>query len=176
MKKSLISTFIAAACLTASGVAMAADNEAVKAITVTTNVTKVSGITIDLTNNPETVTTDEVKTPGTLLTTLDISSSGFDLNSVQGASIAVEVDASSTDTSGSWLFKNTEQPQSTQLKTRPKIGSDWTLNPQNKVTYTLKRSQSNSVNIQLPIETNSGNTNVPAGSYNLPLTVSYNSW
>ncbi|EGK4669865.1 pilin, partial [Escherichia coli] len=70
MKKSLISTFIAAACLTASGVAMAADKEAVKAITVTTNVTKVSGITIDLTNNPETVTTDEVKTPGTLLTTL----------------------------------------------------------------------------------------------------------
>ncbi|EHK6188575.1 hypothetical protein IO967_004813, partial [Escherichia coli] len=106
----------------------------------------------------------------------DISSSGFDLNSVQGASIAVEVDAYSTDTSGSWLFKNTEQPHSTQLKTRPKIGSDWTLNPQNKVTYTLKRSQGNSVNIRLPIETNSGNTNVPAGSYNLPLTVSYNSW
>ncbi|EGH1125542.1 TPA: hypothetical protein PWK54_005161 [Escherichia coli] len=176
MKKSLISTFIAAACLTASGVAMAGDKEAVKNITVTTNVTEVSSVTIDLTNNPETVTTDDVKVPGTLLTTLDISSSGFDLKSVQGASIAVEVDALNTDTSGSWLFKNNDQPHSTQLKTRPKVGTDWSLGPQNKVTYRLKSSDGNSVNLQLPIETNSGNTNVPAGSYNLPMTVSYNTW
>ncbi|EEZ6608861.1 hypothetical protein DBT60_004474 [Escherichia coli] len=179
MKKSLISTFIAAACLTASGVAMAADKEAVQNVTVTTNVTGVSSVTIDLTESPQTVTTDEVKVPGTLLTTLEISSSGFDLNSVQGANIAVEVGNDNIETgSGAWLFKNNDQPNSTPLKARPKAGNGWNHDPQNRIAYRLTSSNSNgnSATIRLPIETNSGNTNVPVGGYNMPLTVSYNTW
>lgn len=175
MKKNLISTFIAAACLTASGVAMAGEKEAVQTGTLTTTVTGVSNVTITLTDNPETVTTEEVKLPGTLLSTLDISANGLDLSSAAGGNIAVEVDPNNFDTvSGAWLFK-TSDGSSTSLKARPKAVQGWNHDPANRVAYRLQSSDHN-VNIQLPIETNTGNTNVSAGAYTMPVTVSFNTW
>ncbi|HHS9164265.1 TPA: hypothetical protein ACTV58_004693 [Escherichia coli] len=175
MKKSLISTFIAAACLTASGVAMAADHEAVQNTTVTTTVTAVSGVTITLNDTPQTVTTEEAKATGTLLTTLGIAATGLDLSSARGGNIAVEVDPSHFDaSSGSWLFK-TGDGSSTPLKARPKSGNGWNHDPAHRVAYRLQNGDQN-VNIQLPIQTNSGNTNVTAGNYSMPVTVSFNTW
>ena len=174
MKKTLISTFIAAACLTASGIAMAGSNEAVQTGTVTTTVTGVSGVTITLTDSPQTVTTEEVKNPGVTLTTLGIEATGLDLSSASGGNIAVEVDSDHIDGSGAWLFKDSTQPNS-NLKARPRSGSGWHHSPENRISYRLQNSSQN-VNIQLPIETNTGNTNVTAGHYELPVTVSFNTW
>ncbi|EGT2786983.1 Dr family adhesin structural subunit [Salmonella enterica subsp. enterica serovar Carmel] len=174
MKKTLISTFIAAACLTASGAAMAGDKDAVQTGTVTTTVTGVSGVTITLTDSPQTVTTEDVKSPGVTLTTLGIEATGLDLSSAAGGNIAVEVDNDHIDGSGAWLFKDPTQPNS-NLKARPKSESGWNHNPENRIAYRLQNSSQN-VNIQLPIETNSGNTNVTAGHYELPVTVSFNTW
>lgn len=176
MKKTLISTFIAAACLTASGAAMAGNKDAVQTGTVTTTVTGVTGVTITLTDNPQTVTTEDVKSPGVTLTTLDIEATGLDLSSAAGGNIAVEVDNDHIDGSGAWLFKDPTQPNS-NLKARPKSapGSGWNHNPENRIAYRLQNS-SQDVNIQLPIETNLGNTNVTAGHYELPVTVSFNTW
>lgn len=176
MKKTLISTFIAAACLTASGIAMAGDKEAVQTRTVTTQVTGVSGVTITLNDTPQTVTTEEVKRPGVTLTTLDIDATGLDLSSVAGGNIAVEVDNSHFDsTSGAWLFKNPDQPSSTPLKARPHSASGWNHSPENRIAYRLQNGNQN-VSLTLPIETNTGNTNVTAGGYEMPLTVSFNTW
>ena len=178
MKKSLISTFIAAACLTASSIAVAANNEAVENITVTTQVTGVSGVTITLNDNPQTVTTEDVKRPGVTLTTLDINATGLDLSSAAGGNIAVEVDNSHFDaTSGAWLFKNPDQPSSTPLKARPhsSAGSGWNHSPEKRISYRLQNGDHN-VSLRLPIETNTGNTNVTAGGYEMPLTVSFNTW
>ncbi|ELF2620121.1 Dr family adhesin structural subunit [Escherichia coli] len=173
MKKSLISTFIAAACLTASGVAMAADKEAVQTGSVSTTVTGVSNVTITLTEQPQTVTTEDVKRPGVLLTTLGIDATGLDLSSAAGGNIAVEVDSDHIDVSGAWLFKDPTQPNS-NLKARPKSEPGWNHDPQNRIAYRLGGDQN--VSLQLPIETNTGNTNVTAGAYELPVTVSYNTW
>ncbi|EFO1625933.1 hypothetical protein DWH09_24740 [Escherichia coli] len=178
MKKTLISTFIAAACLTASGIAMAGDKEAVQTGTVTTQVTGVSGVTITLNDNPETVTTEQVQNPGVTLTTLDINATGLDLGSAAGGNIAVEVDDSHFDsTSGAWLFKNPDQPSSTPLKARPHSASGWNHSPEKRIAYRLqKQNGSQNVSLRLPIETNTGNTNVTAGGYEMPLTVSFNTW
>lgn len=176
MKKTLISTFIAAACLTASGAAMAGDNEATQTGSVTTTVTGVSNVTITLTESSETVTTEDVKRPGVLLTTLEIDATGLDLSSAAGGNIAVTVDNSHFDVgSGAWLFKNPDQPNSTPLKARPQSASGWYHDPANRIAYALRNNEQN-VNIQLPIETNSGNTTVTAGGYEMPLTVSFNTW
>ncbi|EAC0266392.1 TPA: hypothetical protein ACGAHT_003184 [Salmonella enterica subsp. enterica serovar Newport] len=175
MKKTLISTFIAAACLTASGAAMAGDKDAVQTGTVTTTVTGVSGVTITLNDRPETVTTEQVKNPGVTLTTLDIDATGLDLGSAAGGNIAVEVDNSHFDSgSGAWLFKNPDQQGSTPLKARPQSQAGWNHDPENRVAYRLNGDQN--VSIQLPIETNTGNTNVTAGHYEMPVTVSFNTW
>ncbi|EBX3157094.1 hypothetical protein YN38_23630 [Salmonella enterica subsp. enterica serovar Newport] len=175
MKKTLISAFIAAACLTASGAAMAGDKDAVQTGTVTTNVTGLSGVTITLNNAPETVTTDDVKVPGTLLTTLGIAATGLDLSTASGGNIAVEVEGDHYDAgSGAWLFR-TGDGSSTPLKARPKTGDGWNQNPANRVAYRLQHGNQN-VNLQLPIQTNSGNTNVTAGNYTMPVTVSFNTW
>ncbi|HAE9567933.1 TPA_asm: hypothetical protein G4Y56_004274 [Salmonella enterica subsp. enterica serovar Montevideo] len=176
MKKTLISTFIAAACLTASGVAMAGDKDAVQTGTVTTQVTGVSGVTITLNDNPETVTTEQVKNPGVTLTTLDIDATGLDLSSVAGGNIAVEVDKTHFDSaSGAWLFKNNGQPGSTPLKARPQSNTGWNHSPEDRIAYRLQNGDQN-VSLRLPIETNTGNTNVTAGGYEMPLTVSFNTW
>lgn len=176
MKKSLISTFIAAACLTASSIAVAASNEAVKNITVTTNVSDVSGITINLTDNPETVTTEDVKSQGVTLTTLSIDATGLTNNGATGNSnIAVEVGNDNYDaSSGAWLFKNGDG-SSDPLKARPR-GQGWHQEPPNRIGYRLNGNNVNTANLQLTIETNTGNTNVTAGGYTMPLTVSYNTW
>lgn len=174
MKKSLISTLIAAVCLTASGIAMAADNEAVQTGTVTTTVTGVSNVTITLTDTPETVTTEQVKVKGTRLASLGIEATGLDLSSVSGGNIAVAVESSNYDSaSGAWLFK-TDDGNST-IKAQPRAAEGWYQNPANRVSYRLQSGDKN-VNLQLPIEANSGNTNVSAGVYTMPLTVSYNTW
>ncbi|EAN2308713.1 hypothetical protein CGO55_23265 [Salmonella enterica] len=175
MKKTLISTFIAAACLTASGVAMAGDKEAVEHTTVTTNVSGVSGITITLTDNPENVTTEEVKNPGVTLTTLGIEATGLTNNGATGGSnIAVEVGNDHFDSAtGAWLFKNNDG-SSTPLKARPKGAQGWNHDPADRVGYRLNGGDSAS--LLFVLETNSGNTNVTAGGYSMPLTVSYNTW
>lgn len=176
MKKSLISTFIVATFLTASGVAMAGDKDAVQTGTVTTTVTGSSGATIILNDNPQTVTTEDVKSPGVLLTTLGIDASGLNLSSAAGGNIAVEVEGDNYDAdSGTWLFK--ADGNSTPLKALPKSGDGWTRNPNNRTSHNLQGSSENvSTNIQLPIESAEGNNNVTPGNYNMPVTVSFNTW
>ncbi|EFB1391683.1 hypothetical protein MLT81_20425 [Escherichia coli] len=176
MKKTLISTFIAAACLTASGIAMAADKEAVENTTVTTTVSDVSSIMINLTDNPENVTTEDVKSPGVTLTALGIDATGLTNNGASGNSnIAVEVGSDNYDaSSGAWLFKNGDG-SSTPLKARPR-GQGWHQEPNNRIAYRLTGNNVNAASIRLILETNIGNTNVTAGSYTMPLTVSYNTW
>lgn len=167
MKKTLISAFVAVACAATSGSAFAA-REAETAVTLTTTVVPLSSINIEATPAAETVTVEDVKVEGTKLASLSISADNL-VNTGTGANISVTVDSNNyTSQSQTWLFKN----GSNTIKASP-ITQGWNFNGD---SVSVRVDNDSSFTDTVELRTKSGNTGVVAGSYSMPVTVSYNTW
>ncbi|EGI1266684.1 hypothetical protein H6270_004716 [Escherichia coli] len=167
MKKALISAFVAIACAATSGSAFAG-KEAETAVTLTTTVAPLSSINIEATPAAETVTVEDVKVKGTKLASLSISANNL-VNTATRANIKVTVNSDNYDSARqAWLFKN----GTNTIRALPS-SQGWSFNGDN---VTKRVDTDSSLTDKVDFNTKLGNTNVVAGSYSMPVTVSYNTW
>lgn len=175
MKRNLVSTLIATACLVSAGSAFAVtETFGTTSQTLTTTVTSTSAVNIQSVPSSESVTVSEVARPGTKLASLDITATG--LNAAGGtngrANIKVAADSSNYDTrSQTWLFKNDSGSPILALPYTQSNG--WNFNGPDVTYRTDGRTEAT---LTLDFVTKEGNTSVSPGVYHLPVTISYNTF
>ncbi len=175
MKKNLVSTLIATACLVSASSAFAVtETFGTTSQTITTTVTSTSAVNIQSVPSSESVTVSEVARPGTKLASLDITATG--LNAAGGANghanIKVAVDSSNYDSrTQTWLFKN---DRGRPLFALPYTQSNgWSFNGPDATSRTDGRTEAT---LKLDFVTKEGNNGISPGVYHLPVTISYNTF
>ena len=175
MKKNLVSTLIATACLVSASSAFAVtETFGTTSQTITTTVTSTSAVNIQSVPSSESVTVSEVARPGTKLASLDITATG--LNAAGGtnghANIKVAVDSSNYDSrSQTWLFKNDSGRPLFALPYTQSNG--WSFNGPDATSRTDGRTEAT---LKLDFVTKEGNKGISPGVYHLPVTISYNTF
>ncbi len=171
MKKNIISTVIAAALCAVTGSAMA-ETVATDSATVSTTVRSVSSATVTVTPMDGSVTTDEVKQPGTKVAAVTLEASGL-YNGQTGANISLTVDSSNYDsTTQKWKFISSDSSQS--FKVIPVKPSGWNFNG-NSISKRLN-GETELASLNVDFETVAGNGNVQPGNYSMPVEMSFNTW
>ncbi|WP_392440288.1 pilin [Edwardsiella piscicida] len=182
MTKTLVSAFVAASCLAASGAAMAryADfgesNPYVKSYmeaTLTTNVIDSTTTRIVATPSPFTVSTTDASRPGTALATLSINAMDIIGGDSGKSDVRVDIhDDYYDDASQNWLFKN---DNGDTIKVRPQGDSGtWSSNGgRNIAAHTTGLTDLNS---EVQFVTVQEDGNIAPGSYSMPVVATINSF
>lgn len=171
MKKNILSTVVAAALFAVAGSSMAADNIATDTATVTTTVRALTAATVSVTPVNAIVTTDEIKQQGTHVAAVDVEASGL-YNGTTGANVKLTVDGSHYQSSGqSWLFT---ADSGESFSVVPVLPTGWNFNGDNITTRT--DNQTSVAVTRIDFETKAGNGDVSPGDYNMPVTLSFNTW
>ncbi len=171
MKKNILSTVVAAALFAVAGSSMAASNIATDTATVTTTVRALTAATVSVTPVNASVTTDEIKQQGTRVAAVDVEASGL-YNGTTGANVKLTVDGSHYQSATqSWLFT---ADSGESFSVTPALPTGWSFNGDNITTRTDNRT---SVAVtRIDFETKAGNGDVSPGDYNMPVTLSFNTW
>ncbi|ELF8196015.1 hypothetical protein ACORBL_004771 [Escherichia coli] len=171
MKKNILSAAIAATLFAVAGSSVAASNIATDTATVTTTVRALTAATVTVTPVSAIVTTDEIQQAGTHVAAVDVEASGL-YNGTTGANVKLTVDSSHYQSAGqAWKFIS---DSGESFSVVPALPSGWNFNGDNVTTRTDNKT---SVPVtRIDFETKSGNAAVSPGNYNMPVTLSFNTW
>ncbi|HCP7956300.1 TPA: hypothetical protein OFX50_005002 [Escherichia coli] len=168
MKKNIISAVIAGAFFAVAGSAMAAPQEAVDTATVTTSVLATSAATVSVTANNGSVSVDDITTTGVDVASVDVSASGL-YDGTTGANLKLSVDGNHFAGGQYWkMVSDSGESFKVFVKT------NWLQNGDNITLRTDGKTSVPTTNIVF--STASGNGTVSPGDYNMPVTLSFNTW
>ena len=169
MKKNIISAVIAGAFFAVAGSAMAAPQEAVDTATVTTSVLATSAATVSVTANNGSASVDDITTTGFDVASVDVSASGL-YDGTTGANLKLSVDGSHFAGGQYWKMVS-DSGESFKVFVK---ATGWQQNGNNITLRTDGKTSVPTTNIVF--STAAGNGSVSPGDYNMPVTLSFNTW
>ncbi|HBH8002372.1 TPA: hypothetical protein KW989_004870 [Escherichia coli] len=169
MKKNIISAVIAGAFFAVAGSAMAAPQEAVDTATVTTSVLATSAATVSVTANNGSASVDDITTSEVDVASVDVSASGL-YDGTTGANLKLSVDGSHFAGGQYWKMVS-DSGESFKVFVK---ATGWQQNGNNITIRTDGKTSVPTTNIVF--STAAGNGSVSPGDYNMPVTLSFNTW